>query len=69
VWQNTFSYLTKTEQIQFHLCKYGNLHLTEYNREQLTDDKLKELGWIIIEGQEYDNFTESGKIEGRKIKL
>jgi len=59
----------KDEQIQFHLCKYGNLHLTEYNKEQLTQDKLKELGWAIIEGQEFDNFTESRKIEGRKIKL
>ena len=59
----------KDEQIQFNICKYGNLHLTEYNKEQLTEDKLKELGWNIIEGQEYDNFTESGKIEGRKIKL
>lgn len=59
----------KDEQIQFHLCKYGNLHLTEYNIEQLTEDKLKELGWTIIEGQEFDNFNESGKIKGRKIKL
>lgn len=57
------------EQIQFHLCKYGNLHLTEYNNEQLTEDKLKELGWTIFEGREFDQFTESGKIEGRKIKL
>lgn len=45
------------------------MHLTEYNREQLTNDKLKELSWTIIEGQEFDNFMESGKIEGRKIKL
>jgi hypothetical protein len=57
----------KHEQIQFHLCKYGNLHLTEYNNEQLTNDNLKGLGWTIIEGQEFDNFTENGKIEGRKI--
>ncbi len=59
----------KNEQIQFHLCKYGNLHLTEYNKEHLTQEKLKELCWTIIEGQEFDNFTESGKSEGRKIKL
>lgn len=59
----------KNEQIQFHLCKYGNIHLTEYNNEQLTEDKLKELSWTIIEGQEFDNFTESGKIKERKIKL
>jgi hypothetical protein len=59
----------KDEKIQFHLCKYGNLHLTEYINEQLTDGKLKEFGWKIIEGQEFDNFTENGKIEGRKIQL
>jgi len=59
----------KDEQIQFHLCKFGNLHLTEYHNEQLTEENLKELGWTIIEGQEFDNFTESGKIKGRKIKL
>ncbi|MEO0042932.1 MAG: hypothetical protein RL329_2380 [Bacteroidota bacterium] len=56
------------EQIQFHLCKYGNLHLIEYNKEQLTEDKLSQLGWTIIVGQEFDNFTESGNIEGRKFK-
>jgi hypothetical protein len=59
----------KNEQIQFHLCKYGNLHLTEYNNEELTDDKLKQLDWTIIDGQEFDNFTTNGKIEGRKTKL
>ncbi len=59
----------KDEQIQFHLCKYGNLHLTEYNNQQLPEDKLTELGWTIIQGQEFDNFTESGKIKGGKIKL
>lgn len=59
----------KDEQMQFNLCKYGNLHLTEYNKEQLTEDKLKELGWTIIKGQEFDNFTSSGKIKGRQIKL
>jgi len=59
----------KDEQIQFNICKYGNLHLTQYNKEQLTDGKLKELGWTIIEGEEFDNFTESGKIKGRQIKV
>ena len=59
----------KAEQIQIHLCKYGNIHLTEYNGERLKEDKLKELGWTIIEGQEYDNFTFDGKIKGRQIKI
>jgi hypothetical protein len=43
--------------------------LTEYNNEELTDDKLKQLDWTIIDGQEFDNFTTNGKIEGRKTKL
>ncbi|MFZ4930389.1 hypothetical protein [Chryseobacterium sp. Mn2064] len=47
----------KDEQIQINICKYGNIHLTEYHKEQLTASKLKELGWKIIEGQEFDQFT------------
>jgi hypothetical protein len=43
--------------------------LTEYNKEQLTEAKLKELGWVIIEGQEFDNFTNDRKIKGRRIKI
>jgi hypothetical protein len=57
------------EQIQFYLCKYGNLHVTEYNKEQLTEDVLQELGCTIIEGREFDNFSETGNIEGRIITL
>lgn len=57
------------EQIQVSLCKYGNIHLTEYHKEQLTQSKLKELGWTIIEGRELDNFSEDGKITGRQIKV
>lgn len=56
------------EQIQIALSKYGNVRLTEYNEERLTNDKLKELGWIVIYGREYDNFTTDGKIKGRQIK-
>ena len=57
------------EQIQINLCKYGNLHITEYHKEQFTENKLKVLGWEIIEGQEYDNFTSDGQIAGRQIKI
>lgn len=56
------------EQIQINLCKYGNLHLTEFNKEQLTETKLKTLGWSIIEGQEFDSFSDDQKIQGRQIK-
>ena len=59
----------KKEQIQIHICKYGNLHLTEFHHVQFTDEKIKDLGWTIIDGQEFDPFTKSGNIEGRRIKL
>jgi len=55
------------EKIQINLCKYGNIHLTEFNKERLTNDLLETMGWTIIEGQEYDNFSSDGKIEGRKL--
>ncbi len=59
----------KNERIQINLCKYGNIHLTEFIEEQLTNEKLIQLGWTIIEGQEHDNFTVKGKIEGRQLKI
>jgi hypothetical protein len=57
----------KNEKIQVNLCKYGNIHLTEFGSEQLTEEILTSLGWIIIDGQEFDNFTIEGKIKGRQI--
>jgi len=57
------------EQVEISLCKYGNGHLTEFNEERLTEDKLVDLGWTIIKGEEHDNFTGDGKIEGRQIKM
>ncbi|MGZ5242930.1 MAG: hypothetical protein ACXWDO_01180 [Bacteroidia bacterium] len=59
----------RDEKFQIHLCKYGNIHLTEYNLEQLREDKLKELGWTIILGQEFDNFTSDGQIKGRQLRV
>lgn len=59
----------RNEKIQIHLCKYGNIHLTEYGNQLLTDELLTSLGWTIIEGQEFDNFTEDGKIKGQKLKI
>lgn len=59
----------KDEKIQIHLCKYGNIHLTEYVNEQLTKEILTSLGWIIIEGQEFNNFSREGKIKGRQIQI
>ncbi len=52
----------KEEKVQFNICKYGNLHLTEFGTERLTGDILQSLGWKIIEGYEYDNFSDDGRI-------
>jgi len=59
----------KNEKIEIHLCKYGNIHLTEFDNELLTAKTLTALGWTIIDGQEFDNFTENGKIKGRELKV
>jgi len=57
------------EKIQFFICKYGNIHFTEHNEEFFTGSVLTKLGWTIIEGQEFDNFTTDGAIQGRQTKL
>ncbi|KOS06649.1 hypothetical protein AM493_11850 [Flavobacterium akiainvivens] len=57
------------EQVELFLCKYGNLHLTEFNKEQLTESRLNALGFTIIKGDEFDNFTDDLKIGGRQIEM
>lgn len=59
----------KDEKISIHLCRFGNIHLTEFGNETLTDKTLTSLGWKIIEGQEFDNFSSNEKIEGRELKM
>lgn len=44
------------EKVQFFICKYGNVHLTEFKQENLSEEKLTALGWHILSGQEVDNF-------------
>jgi hypothetical protein len=56
------------EKIGLNMCKYGNIHLTEFKIEKLTEDILQSLDWNIIKGPEYDPFSENGSIEGRQIK-
>ncbi len=57
----------KQERFQFYLCKYGNIHLTEFNKEELTNEKLENLGWLVIDGEEFDNFTDEEDITGRQM--
>ncbi|MCB0507669.1 MAG: hypothetical protein R2739_09235 [Chitinophagales bacterium] len=63
------SLFDENEQLSIFLCKYGNIHLAEFNKEQLTNHQLEILGWSIIEGQETDNFSDNGKIIGRQLKV
>jgi len=44
------------ETLRINLCKYGNIHLTEFKHEKLTEQLLNSLGWRIINGPEEDNF-------------
>lgn len=55
----------KKEQFQINICKYGNIHLVEFDKEQLTKEILNKMNLEIIQGLEFDNFSTSGKIEGR----
>ncbi|MGN6294199.1 MAG: hypothetical protein ACTHMV_15740 [Chitinophagaceae bacterium] len=59
----------KDEKLQLFLCKYGNVHLTQFENEYLTDTALESLGWKVIIGPEVDNFTDDGKIKGRRLKM
>lgn len=57
------------EKVEFTICKYGNIHLTQFGNEVLTSTTLQTHGWRVIEGTEWDNFTEDSIIPGRKIRL
>lgn len=57
------------EKIAFYLCKDGNVHIIEFNIEILSDSMLSKNGWEFVQGQCYNKFSATSKIEGRKSKL
>lgn len=59
----------KEEQLEFFICKYGNVHLTQLGNEQFSNRQLNALGWEVIEGREFDRFSDDEKIEGRQINF
>lgn len=59
----------KNEKVELFICKYGNIHLTEIGNHQLINERLTALGWQVIEGQEFDRFSDDGAIEGRQIRI
>lgn len=56
----------KEDRFAFTLCKYGNLHVTEFETEILTEDILIETGWHIVDEICSEKFSKTSAIEGRK---
>jgi len=49
-------FFDKDEKFYFSVCKYGNIHLTEFGVETITKELLLSKGWKIIEDEETDEF-------------
>ena len=54
-------------KVSINICKFGNIHIAEFNHENLTNDVLKEMELELIENCGDDNFSENGKIMGRTV--
>jgi hypothetical protein len=65
---NNIIFFDDMERYYFNICQYGNVHLTGINENEITEEKIKELGFKSIERCE-DNFSDDGKIKGRRIKI
>ncbi len=59
----------RDERTNIYLSKYGNVYLTEFEEETLTEERLRSMGWAIVDGEEFDNFSSDGRIGGRQIVL
>ncbi len=58
-------FFDEANRFAFNLCKDGNVHTIEFDREILSDSLLKEKQWYTIDGRCFDNFSKDGKIKGR----
>ena len=61
-------FFDKMEKYYFSICKYGNIHFVEINGNNITKEKITDIRFKVVE-KCYDNFSETGKIKGRKIKV
>ena len=59
----------KSEGYYLNICQYGNIHLTGLTGNYISGDIIERIGFKNIEGREEDNFTNDGKINGRRIKV
>lgn len=57
----------KEDRFAFTLCKYGNLHITEFENEILTEEILNGTDWYFLDERCYNIFSETSTIEGRRI--
>ncbi|HNP43417.1 MAG TPA: hypothetical protein PKM63_03980 [Panacibacter sp.] len=57
------------DRLSFNICKHGNIHLLEYEKEILPHDLLQQFGWLVMDNRCYDKFTTDGRIKGRRIKI
>lgn len=56
-------------KLAFFLCKDGNVHTVEYEKEILTEEILSGNDWHLFNGTCQDKFTDDGAIEGRIITI
>jgi hypothetical protein len=57
------------EKLSFNMCKYGNVHVIEYENELLDNEILERNNWTVLEGECFDKFSEDGRIKGRRLKI
>lgn len=56
------------ERFCFYFCKYGNIHFVDFTNGILISEKdLEKLNFIV--NQDYDQFSDNGIIENRKINI
>jgi hypothetical protein len=59
----------KLERYYLNICKYGNIHFTGLNGKKISKEDLAKIGLRCIEGREYDQFSNDGAINGRRIYI
>ena len=60
-------FIDKEDRFAFTICRYGNLHTTEFETEILTEDILNDTGWYFVNERCYEKFSETNVIDGRKF--
>jgi hypothetical protein len=66
---NNIMFFDKKEKYYLNICQYGNIHFTGLNENTVSEKIMNKIGLKIIDGVEKDNFTNDGKISGRRIKV